>query len=550
MGCVRPISEDDIDQVIHLYRSVYGDTFPYREIYDPSWIRRGIYSDDVLWHVAESCAGTLIGSSALMMSVGRQENLVGEFGRLVVHPDARRKGIGSELCKSLVEHAKPQIDFGFAECRTTHLGAQRIFSRMGFCPVGIEPMAYRLLNRRETVVTFCRLFGNARTLRRNNPRVIEEVRRIGSLALALSDLEDDLLVERAEQGFPIEDEKAFSLVPLEDREVYRLLRLTRANLLEPAVFGGFCLEQGYLRARSLAGEYLALRQDDALLGGVGFTWDEGDAKARIFELISATQDTIGILLALTLKYIMSNHTCDYIQIDVSAHAARMQRTLVDFGFSPVAYFPSMVFHAGERLDVVRMAKLGVSAAFDDVQILGSAMPLFSVVRDSIQERAEETKLSRVTRRAPLFMGLSDIQLDLIARICSKMRYEAHQWVFRAGDKSRGLFFVLDGSVEIVLHGQSDSLGTVWPGEHFGEMALIDGLPQCAGAVCREPTCLIVLPAERLIELCQRERSLGMQVYRNLATELCHKLRNADEMLLHRISSAMGALSGAYQVGLT
>ena len=46
-----------------------------------------------------------------------------------------------------------------------------------------------------------------------------------------------------------------------------------------------------------------------------------------------------------------------IEVDVSAYAPRMQRTLVELGFLPVAYLPALVFHEVERLDVVKMVRL-------------------------------------------------------------------------------------------------------------------------------------------------------------------------------------------------
>jgi hypothetical protein len=46
---------------------------------------------------------------------------------------------------------------------------------------------------------------------------------------------------------------------------------------------------------------------------------------------------------------------------VSAHAPRMQRTLIELGFLPVAYLPALVFHDVERLDVVSAKALGVAA---------------------------------------------------------------------------------------------------------------------------------------------------------------------------------------------
>ena len=60
------------------------------------------------------------------------------------------------------------------------------------------------------------------------------------------------------------------------------------------------------------------------------------------------------------------------EIDVGAHAARMQRTLIEMGFVPAAYVPAMAFHNVERIDVVRMMKLVCPLEHEDVELAESA----------------------------------------------------------------------------------------------------------------------------------------------------------------------------------
>ena len=50
---VRPIQESDIETVIELFRKNYGDDYAMPEFYDPQWVKRGVYSDNILWLVLE-----------------------------------------------------------------------------------------------------------------------------------------------------------------------------------------------------------------------------------------------------------------------------------------------------------------------------------------------------------------------------------------------------------------------------------------------------------------------------------------------------------------
>ncbi|RIK32121.1 MAG: hypothetical protein DCC52_05330, partial [Chloroflexi bacterium] len=48
---IRPIQENDIAAVINLFRENYGDDYSMPEFYDPQWVKRGIYSDHIIWLV-------------------------------------------------------------------------------------------------------------------------------------------------------------------------------------------------------------------------------------------------------------------------------------------------------------------------------------------------------------------------------------------------------------------------------------------------------------------------------------------------------------------
>jgi hypothetical protein len=78
---------------------------------------------------------------------------------------------------------------------------------------------------------------------------------------------------------------------------------------------------------------------------------------RVFELISLHDDVIRFLLSHLEQLCREAWQICYVEIDVSAYAPRMQRTLVEIGFLPAAYVPAMVFHEVERLDVIKMVRL-------------------------------------------------------------------------------------------------------------------------------------------------------------------------------------------------
>ena len=539
---IRNIQEEDVQGVIDLYRAVYGDDFPFREFYDAGWVKRGVFSSEIIWIVAEREDRRLLGSAAVLLNAADRDDLVGEFGRLVVHPDARSLDLGTRLVQAQIDYSQSFIEYAFAECRTAHVGAQKICTRLGFGVTGFEPHAYQFGPSRESVVYVSRLLGNARRLRKNNPRVIPEVHAIGSLALQNCGLDDDLIVEQGVDPYPVSDSREYELADLQDTQVYRLLRLDSNRAGGSLVFGSMRLEYGFLRLKAHDARYTVLQRGRSLAGGIGYTWDEMDRKVRLFELIAVDDLARGTLLEHGLAQLERLYDPAYVAIDVSAHAPRLQQTLALLGFSAVAYAPSMVYEAGERLDVVKMAKLRMPLRVEQAQLIDPAREAMHRVAQSVAEKARGVSVEAVARRVKIFDGLTDLQYGRVREICREVPYEAGEPVVVRGSTDRSLFIILGGAVEIRLDGGPGHVATIGPGEVFGELALIDGLPRSATAVCGQRARLIQITQEDFHALTRRDPALGMVIYRNLARSVGQRLREANLRFEERLATLKSQLS--------
>ena len=111
---IRPISEEDIEQVVQLFRLNYGDDYAIPEFYDPQWVKRGIYSDHIIWLVIEQ-AGQVVASGAAMLDFGDYNDQIAEIGRLVVNPAVGGKGLGRTLLDALVDASDDRVEFAFGE---------------------------------------------------------------------------------------------------------------------------------------------------------------------------------------------------------------------------------------------------------------------------------------------------------------------------------------------------------------------------------------------------------------------------------------------------
>jgi CPA2 family monovalent cation:H+ antiporter-2 len=101
------------------------------------------------------------------------------------------------------------------------------------------------------------------------------------------------------------------------------------------------------------------------------------------------------------------------------------------------------------------------------------------VRGQAQEKAAAHKTftpEELADRFPLFEGLSPEQREVLVLHFEPHTAQPGDRIIRAGDKADSVYFIVDGQVEVGVGDRRIKLG---PGDFFGEMALISGLPRAA-----------------------------------------------------------------------
>jgi CRP-like cAMP-binding protein len=133
------------------------------------------------------------------------------------------------------------------------------------------------------------------------------------------------------------------------------------------------------------------------------------------------------------------------------------------------------------------------------------------------------------KKVDILNGLSESQLEKIARLCREQACNMDDIIFKENDKSSELYLIQDGLVEITLSvpepGTEKSIVTLGKGQIFGEMALLDEGPRTASARCMaDGTSLWVAKRADFISLCEKDTNIGFTVMRNIAADLSFKLR--------------------------
>jgi len=517
----------DVTQIMDLFIKVYGRDYPFKKFYDPMWLTKSIYSDDNLIMVAKE-KNKIIGTGSVFLTAGSFSDLIGEFGRLVVDPKHSGKGAGTEINTGLMDSVSEMIQFGFAECRVVHCGAQKIFERCGFFPTGFEPNKYQLAKSRESVVFVSKLFEPALSLRRNNPRVIASIYPMAAKSMQNLGLPVDLIVEDDVDGYPTE--KSFDSMELQSEGVSPLLRIERGRIKNPEVFGNLSLSYGFFKIAMNQSHYIVAKEKGVILGAIGFTVDNIDKKVKVLELIEFDDEVKGFLLSTLVKLAPEKYSAQYIEMDVSAYSPRMQKTLDRLGFVPVAYCPSMVFRGVERLDVIRMAKLLIPPNVRDLKLTQMAEDMFKLAMKDLECKKIGMEITEITRQSDIFQGLSDGELSQLAQICRMVSYPAGKTICHEGECGSEIFVLAEGKASVLgkrTGKKRSKIGTISQGEIFGEMSIIEDLPRVADLVTDVKSKLVVIDRSELENLMNKNSHLGKIVMQNMAKGLSRKLRRGQ-----------------------
>jgi ribosomal-protein-alanine N-acetyltransferase len=130
---IRPMTRDDIPAVATLEQQIYDNPWSVRVFYDE------LAMDNRRYLVAEQ-EGVGIVAYAGLLVVESDAHIT----TLAVDTDARRHSLGTRLMMDLVAAAIGSgVDHITLEVRMSNEGAQRLYQKFGFAPVGLRKDYYR-----------------------------------------------------------------------------------------------------------------------------------------------------------------------------------------------------------------------------------------------------------------------------------------------------------------------------------------------------------------------------------------------------------------------
>lgn len=141
------------------------------------------------------------------------------------------------------------------------------------------------------------------------------------------------------------------------------------------------------------------------------------------------------------------------------------------------------------------------------------------------------------KRCEVFVGLTDSDLQRIAALPSWQRqtFDAGEYIFQSGTAASDFYILEDGQVNLfVLRMQwlkkpvQVPVDTITKGDVFGWSALIRPHSRAGTAICVKPSSVVAVRGAELIELMDRDHSLGYEVMNGLARVIGGRFRQLTD----------------------
>jgi CRP-like cAMP-binding protein len=135
----------------------------------------------------------------------------------------------------------------------------------------------------------------------------------------------------------------------------------------------------------------------------------------------------------------------------------------------------------------------------------------------------------LVRRVPMFSVLTEAQAWTLSQSIVKKRYKRGETIVEQGGRSNALFIILAGRARVLsvdARGREVILALLHPGDHVGEMSLIDGQPHSASVVAEVQTDVLMLGRVAFLQSLPENSSMSFSIMRGLV----QRLRRADSKI--------------------
>jgi CRP-like cAMP-binding protein len=130
------------------------------------------------------------------------------------------------------------------------------------------------------------------------------------------------------------------------------------------------------------------------------------------------------------------------------------------------------------------------------------------------QKATMKQLTTVLGAVPLFEGLSIKQLKKVADLADVARFMGAATLVKQGEIGDSFYVVLTGQAKVVASGRT--VNHLLPGDHFGEISLLDGGPRTASVVSETEMTLVIIRQKDFIAMLTKDPEITLCLLEGMA----------------------------------
>jgi len=134
------------------------------------------------------------------------------------------------------------------------------------------------------------------------------------------------------------------------------------------------------------------------------------------------------------------------------------------------------------------------------------------------------KLDEILGSVPVFEGLSKRQLRQVAAVSEVVDYMAGHSIVREGEIGDTFYVVLHGQAKVTVKGRT--IHRAVPGDHFGEISLLDGGPRTATVSSETPMRLLSISRKSFLRAIEKDPQISFAMMGTMA----RMIRRVDRSL--------------------
>ena len=144
---------------------------------------------------------------------------------------------------------------------------------------------------------------------------------------------------------------------------------------------------------------------------------------------------------------------------------------------------------------------------------------------------------RTLDKVNLFSGLSEEQLEKLARIAVPKKFACAEQIFVSGENARGFYSIEHGKVKIYresLSGKEQIIHIFTAGEIFGEVPVFQGSSYPASAITLKESTLLYFSRERFERIIKEDPELAMGMLALLSGRLRQMVNQVAALSLEEV----------------